>query len=101
MTLFRSAQQTLKTRMQEEAEQGLGPLHLRALCLCLRNPEGTQQQLVQELGKDKGQVARLIRELEGHKLLARTPDERDGRVWRLTVTAEGKEKCQLFSAIAG
>jgi DNA-binding MarR family transcriptional regulator len=99
MTLFGSAQQVLKTRMQDEAEQGLGPLHLRALCLCLRNPGGSQQQLVQSMGKDKGQIARLIRELEERHFLARTPDERDKRVWRLAVTPEGEEKCQWFSAI--
>jgi DNA-binding MarR family transcriptional regulator len=99
MTLFGSAQQVLKTRMQDEAEQGLGPLHLRALCLCWRNPGGTQQQLVQSMGKDKGQIARLIRELEERHFLVRTPDERDRRVWRLTITPEGEEKCQWFSAI--
>lgn len=99
MTLFGSAQQVLKTRMQDQAEQGLGPLHLRALCLCLRNPGGTQQEVVQSMGRDKGQIARLIRELEERHFLVRTPDERDRRVWRLVVTPEGKEKCQWFSAI--
>lgn len=99
MTLFGSAQQVLKNRMQGQAEQGLGPLHLRALCLCLRHPASTQQQLVQYMGKDKGQLARLIRELEDRQFLIRTPDERDRRVWRLTVTPEGEKKCQWFSAI--
>jgi DNA-binding MarR family transcriptional regulator len=99
MTAFGSAQQLLKTRMQDDAEQGLGPLHLRALCLCQRNPGGSQQQLVQSLGRDKGQIARLIRELEERQLLTRTPDERDRRVWCLSVTAEGEEKCRWFSAL--
>lgn len=99
MTLFGSAQQVLKTRMQDEAEQGLGPLHLRALCLCWRHPGVTQQQLVQGMGKDKGQIARLIRELEERHFLVRSPDEKDRRVWRLAVTPEGEEKCQWFSAI--
>jgi DNA-binding MarR family transcriptional regulator len=99
MTAFGSAQQLLKTRMQDDAEQGLGPLHLRALCLCQRNPGGSQQQLVQSLGRDKGQIARLIRELEERQLLTRTPDERDRRVWCLSVTAEGEAKCSWFSAL--
>lgn len=99
MTLFGSAQQVLKSRMQEQAEKGLGPLHLRALCLCQRNPGSTQQWLVQAMGRDKGQIARLIRELEEREFLTRTPDERDKRVWRLAVTAEGDEKCQWFSVI--
>ena len=99
MTLFGNAQQVLKNRMQEQAEKGLGPLHLRALCLCQRNPGSTQQGLVQAMGRDKGQIARLIRELEEREFLTRTPDERDKRVWRLAVTAEGDEKCQWFSVI--
>jgi DNA-binding MarR family transcriptional regulator len=99
MTLFGSAQQVLKSRMQDEAEKGLGPLHLRALCLCLRNPDSTQQWLVQAMGRDKGQIARLIRELEERGFLRRSPDERDKRVWRLAVTAEGEEKCRWFSVI--
>jgi DNA-binding MarR family transcriptional regulator len=85
--------------MQDEAEQGLGPLHLRALCLCQRNPGGSQQQLVQSMGRDKGQIARLIRELEERQYLVRTPDARDRRVWRLAVTPSGEEKCQWFSTI--
>jgi DNA-binding MarR family transcriptional regulator len=98
MTLFGSTQQVLKNRMQAQAEQGLGPLHLRALCLCL--PDGTsQQQLVQAMGRDKGQIARLVRELEERQLLVRSADEQDRRIWRLTLTAEGKKKCQWFSAI--
>ncbi|MDO8653708.1 MAG: MarR family transcriptional regulator [Undibacterium sp.] len=99
MTLFGSAQQVLKSRMQDEAEKGLGPLHLRALCLCQRNPGSTQQRLVQAMGRDKGQIARLIRELEERNFLTRTPDGRDKRVWRLAVTPEGEEKCQWFSVI--
>jgi DNA-binding MarR family transcriptional regulator len=99
MTLFGSAQQVLKNRMQGEAEKGVGPLHLRALCLCLRNPASTQQWLVQAMGRDKGQIARLIRELEERGFLSRSPDQRDKRVWRLAVTAEGEEKCRWFSVI--
>lgn len=97
MTAFGGAQQVLKTRMQGHAEPGLGPLHLRALYLCQRNPGAPQQQLVQALGRDKGQIARLIRDLEDHQLLVRTPDERDRRVWRLTVTPEGEQKCGWFA----
>jgi DNA-binding MarR family transcriptional regulator len=98
MTLFGSAQQVLKNRMQAQAEQGLGPLHLRALCLCQADG-ASQQQLVQAMGRDKGQIARLVRELEERQLLVRSVDAQDRRIWRLTLTAEGQKKCQWFSAI--
>lgn len=48
------------------------------------------------MGRDKGQIARLTRELEERNFLVRTPDERDRRVWQLTVTPEGAEKSQWF-----
>lgn len=51
------------------------------------------------MGRDKGQIARLIRELEERGFLSRSPDQRDKRVWRLAVTAEGEEKCRWFPVI--
>lgn len=95
-----NAQQILKARMlAADAEEGLGPLHLHALCLCQRSPGATQQQLVQAMGRDKGQMARLIRELEDRQLLLRTPDASDRRVWRLSVTPEGELRCTRFLAL--
>lgn len=99
MTVFGMAQQALKTAMQESAEPGLGPLHLRALCLCQREPDSTQQRLVQSMGRDKGQIARLIRDLEERRWLQRIPDAHDRRVWRLRVTQEGAQRCEWFGAI--
>lgn len=99
MTAFGTAQQLLKNRMHSQAEPGLGPLHLRALCLCLRNPGWTQQQVVQAMGRDKGQMARLVRDLEQRELLVRSADPHDGRVWRLNVTRAGERLCAWFTAI--
>lgn len=99
MTAFGESLQLLKMRMQDDAEKGLGPLHLRALCLCQLSPGAPQQQLVQSLGRDKGQIARLIRDLEERGLLERTPDAQDKRVWRLSVTPEGDKKCAWFSGL--
>lgn len=99
MTVFGTAQQKLKERMQEDAANDLGPLHMSALCRCLKNPGGTQQQLVAAMGKDKGQIARLTQELEKRGLLVRSPDAKDGRVWHLTVTPEGERQCAWFFAI--
>lgn len=100
MTASGHAQQILKARMlAADVEQGLGPLHLHALCLCQRSPGATQQQLVQSMGRDKGQMARLIRDLEDHGLLTRSTDERDRRVWRLYLTPEGATRSAWFSAL--
>ena len=99
MTLFGSVRQQLKTRMQDDSGHALGPVHLRALSLCQRHPGWTQQQLGQAMGRDKGQITRLIRELEEQGHLARSPDEQDRRVWRLNVTPAGEKECAWFLAI--
>lgn len=99
MTIAGRAQQLLKTRMQDHTLAGLGPLHMHALCLCQQQPGAPQQVLVQALGRDKGQMARLIRDLEDHALLTRSTDERDRRVWRLHLTPQGEAQCAWFTAL--
>ncbi len=99
MTLFGSVRQVMKDRMQQDDGHALGPVHLRALTLCQRHPGWTQQQLGQAMGRDKGQITRLIRELEEEAWLARTPDAQDRRVWRLNVTPAGEKECAWFLAI--
>lgn len=99
MTLFGSIRRVMKTRMQEDGGHALGPVHLRALSLCQRHAGWTQQQLGQAMGRDKGQITRLIRELEEQGYLARSPDEQDRRVWRLNVTPAGEKACAWFLAI--
>ncbi len=99
MTISGQAQQLLKARMQDTTLSGLGPLHMHALCLCQQQPGAPQQALVQALGRDKGQMARLIRDLEDHGLLTRSTDERDRRVWRLYLTPEGEARSTWFSAL--
>jgi DNA-binding MarR family transcriptional regulator len=99
MTVFGTAQQLVKDRMRTEQVDGLGPLHLRLLCLCVEQPGGTQQQLANLIGRDKGQVAHLIHALEARGLMARTPDAQDGRLLRMSVTDAGADEAQRFMAI--
>jgi DNA-binding MarR family transcriptional regulator len=99
MTIFGRAQQLLKTRMQDQDLTGLGPLHMHTLRLCQQQPGAQQQVLVQALGRDKGQMARLVRDLEDRGLLTRTTDEADRRVWRLNLTPEGDARCAWFVAL--
>ncbi len=99
MTVFGTAQQLLKDRMRAAQIDGLGPLHLRLLCLCLEQPGCTQQQLANLVGRDKGQVAHLIHALEARGLLKRTPDAQDGRLLRMGVTPAGVHEAQRFAAL--
>ena len=99
MTIVGRAQQLLKTRMQDQDLAGLGPLHMHTLRLCQQQPGAQQQVLVQALGRDKGQMARLIRDLEDRGLLTRSTDEADRRVWHLHLTPDGEARCDWFIAL--
>jgi DNA-binding MarR family transcriptional regulator len=99
MTLAGGLQQQVKDRMRVDQPDGLQPLHLRLLCLCVEQPDNTQQQFAKLLRRDKGQVAHLIHALEARGLLTRTPDPQDGRVLRMRVTELGAEAAQLFVAM--
>jgi DNA-binding MarR family transcriptional regulator len=76
--------------------QGLAPMHQRMLKFCMQHPGASQQALVQASGRDKGQVARLIKDLEAQGLLLREADPADGRSQRLKLTPAGRAACQRF-----
>lgn len=73
-------------------EQGVpaSPLELRLLAVVAQGSGVTQQQLVQDTGRDKAQVTRMVAHLVAVGLLQREADVVDRRCWRLTLTDEGK-----------
>lgn len=83
--LKRSLQQTA----QAQAE-GLAPTEVRALAFFARHPGSTASELVAHTGRDKAQVARLVRPLLVRGLLAATPAEQDKRRLELRLTDSGR-----------
>ena len=72
-----------------------------------RHPGATQSELAQHSGRDKAQLARLIKGLRDAGLLAAVADEADRRNVRLSLTAAGqtvqrelREQAALLSAKA-
>lgn len=55
-----------------------------------RHPGTTQKDLAQHSGRDKAQLARLIKGLRDRGLLAAEADEADRRNVRLSLTADGR-----------
>lgn len=98
MHVFGAAQQRLKDRMRTD-QAGPGPLHLRLLSLCVELPGSTQQQLADALGRDKGQVAHLIRDLSERGLVNRLADPNDARLLRMHASAAGQRQAQTFIAL--
>lgn len=74
----------------------LTPMAMRLLSHCLAHPGASQQTLVELSARDKGQVARLIKELDRQGMLVREDSPDDKRSYRLQVTPAGRAACERF-----
>lgn len=63
-----------------------------------RRPGCSAQQLASRSGRDKAQVARALKALEGRHLIARTPDPDDRRRALLTLTDTGRDAWDVLLA---
>ena len=82
-----------KSRMHQavrEEGDGLAPMEARALAYFARHPGHTQSDLVQHAGRDKAQIARIVRLLMERGLLDSEPDPQDRRSQRLQLTERGR-----------
>lgn len=77
-------------------EHELGPMEARVLGFFARHPGGTQRELADHSGRDKGQLARLVNGLRERGLLDARPDPADGRITRLHLTDTAR---QLHQAV--
>jgi DNA-binding MarR family transcriptional regulator len=87
--LMHSLRRHLQETMRHDGE-GLGPMEARCLGYFMRHDGATQSDLVQHSGRDKAQVARIVKVLHERGLLQSCPDPDDGRSQRVSVTAEGQ-----------
>lgn len=69
----------------------LAHMEMKALGYFARHPGATQSDLVAHSGRDKAQVARLIRVLREAQLLDATADAQDRRSTRLALSSAGQE----------
>jgi DNA-binding MarR family transcriptional regulator len=104
MFLFRS---TLQQHLREDGGDIPG-MALKVLGFFARHPGRTQMDLVQHSGRDKGQVARLVKDLTGRGLLQRS-DAVAGERRGLQLTESGlgvhrrlqRQKSQLANKLSG
>lgn len=83
----------LRRHLQEAARvdgEGLGPMEIRCLGYFMRHDGATQSDLVQHAGRDKAQIARIVKALHERGLLQSQPDPNDGRSQRVSVTTPGQ-----------
>jgi len=72
------------------------PMVLRMLQLCARQPGISQQRLAEITGRDKAQIARLIKTLLDDGLLERQPNPQDKRSHSLWPTDTGHAALAAF-----
>ena len=77
----------------------LAPLEAVALSYLQNNPGATQAEFVQYIGRDKAQVARIIKPVIERGLVVALPDEQDRRLNRLWLTQAGQSLHRRASKI--
>ena len=92
MHLYRSAQQ----RSLRAGPHDLAHMEIKVLGFFARRPGATQSDLAAHSGRDKAQLARLVRGLRDRGLLEAVADAADKRSTRLSLSEEGKA---MFAAL--
>ena len=80
----------LQYRFLRDGPHDITHMDSKVLGFFSRNPGATQSDLAEHSGRDKAQLARLIKGLRDRGLLEATVDEADRRNVRLALTTDGK-----------
>ena len=89
-------------RLRADMDAGgisLAPLEAVALAFLQNHPGATQAEFVQYIGRDKAQVARIIKPVIERGLVVALPDEQDRRLNRLWLTQAGQSLHRRASKI--
>ncbi len=89
--LYRSQQMRGLRAGSHAGSHELAHMEVKVLRFFARHPGATQSDLVAHSGRDKAQVARLIKSLRDAGMLDATADEADRRSTRLALSSAGKE----------
>ena len=86
MHLYRAQQY----RVLRDGPHDLTHMEYKVMSFFAAHPDATLRELVQRSGRDKAQLARLIKELRDKDLLQGQVDEEDRRITRLRLTPDGQ-----------
>jgi DNA-binding MarR family transcriptional regulator len=89
LELIHGLMHQVRAQAHQELRGELTPMEARVLRFFSRHPGATQTDLAQHSGRDKAQLARLIKGLRDRGLLATAPTE-DRRQVSLVLSAEGE-----------
>lgn len=88
-TLMHRVKGRMHRAARDESDR-LAPMEARALAYFARHPGSSQSALVLHAGRDKAQIARIVKLLVERGLLQAEPDPQDRRSLRLDVTEAGR-----------
>lgn len=77
-------------RVSQECGLDTSPVELETMLKISHNPGTNACEVGRLTGRDKGQITRLVQELEAKGWVRRAPDARDRRVQRLFTTEAGE-----------
>jgi DNA-binding MarR family transcriptional regulator len=92
MHLYRSEQY----KVLRDGPHDVTHLESKVLGFFARRPGATQSDLAAHSGRDRGQLARLVKGLKDRGLLNGEPDPEDRRNLRLQLTADGRQVQQAL-----
>ena len=92
-TLFHGLKSATAQDLREDGDE-VAPMEARALSFVARHPGCTQLDIAQRSGRDKAQIARLVKNLLDRGLLERVADAADRRYFRLELTNKGRSVSQ-------
>jgi DNA-binding MarR family transcriptional regulator len=102
--LVNRASRTIRQYLNQELKRRGFPVtgEQFAVLVHLWQREGqTQQELGQELAKEKTAMTRMLNGLEAQDLIRRQSDSRDGRIRRIYLTAKGQKTMNKLTVLAG
>lgn len=102
MDLVHTVMHQFRSQQYQVLREGHDITHMESKVLGFfgRHPGATQSDLVQHSGRDKAQLARLIKGLKERGLLLAEPDEADRRNIRLRLSPDGDALLQALQGQA-
>lgn len=96
--LMRRIHVDLRPGAEAVDEFRVGPLGGMILMTIAENEPIPTQMLAREVGRDSGQMTRILKMLERKGLLTRVQSTDDGRVWLVSLTETGQKLVSQFQA---
>jgi DNA-binding MarR family transcriptional regulator len=87
---------SLQYRFLRDGPHAITHMDGKVLAFFARHPGATQRDLAKHSGRDKAQLARLVKGLREQGLLAAAVDEDDRRVVRLSLSTDGNAVVQAL-----